>query len=439
MAADVEDLDLPAVEREITTLAGHLAAATCRFLSLLAVFDTGGGWRGTGMRSCAQWLSWRCGLSPSAAGEQLRVAHALTCLPAVRGAFAAGQISYSKARALTRVATTTNEQALVSTATACTASQLDRLCRGIARARSSGEILEQAARASFTARWEEDGTLRFSGRLPAEEGAVLLAALAAVRPDPITDPDDSRPTGTRSCTAPPDPAARAARSDAAALLVLAEHALTSPPAPADGGAPVRLVIHTTDQTLTSTPADPSAEGHPAAVLDAGPAIPLLPLGPDTLRRLTCQALLEPATHPDQPPPTTQHRFATSRQRRALLARDGGCAFPGCRQRRHLHAHHRHPWSDGGPTTMQNLLLICAHHHRLVHEGRWRLHPRPDARYDAIHPDGHVIRPAPQTHGAATALPATHPPGLTPTTVTRTWTGEHLDLDYAVSVYTQPGP
>lgn len=121
MQRDIEDLDLPAVEREITTLAGHLAAATCRYLQLIAAFDSAGGWRSYGLRSCSQWLSWRCGLSLSAAGEQLRVGHALENLPAVRAAFAAGRISYSKARALTRAATPENEKSLVSAATACTA------------------------------------------------------------------------------------------------------------------------------------------------------------------------------------------------------------------------------------------------------------------------------------------------------------------------------
>ncbi|MGH3745185.1 MAG: DUF222 domain-containing protein, partial [Mycobacteriales bacterium] len=172
MPTDVEDLSMPAVEREMTALAGHLAAGTCRFLELLAVFDNGGGWHGTGIRTCAQWLSWRCGLSPSAAGEQLRVAHALERLPAVRGAFAAGKISFSKARALTRAATPENEEALVETATACTASQLDRLCRGIVRARSNQEVIAHAAQASLSTRWEPDGTLRFSGRLSPEDGRV---------------------------------------------------------------------------------------------------------------------------------------------------------------------------------------------------------------------------------------------------------------------------
>ncbi|MGH3744106.1 MAG: HNH endonuclease signature motif containing protein, partial [Mycobacteriales bacterium] len=184
---------------------------------------------------------------------------------------------------------------------------------------------------------------------------------------------------------------------------------------------------------------PSAEGTTAGILDAGPHIPPIPLGPDTLRRLACQALVEPATHPDtSQPAAVQHRFATARQRRALLTRDGSCAFPGCPRRRHLHAHHLQHWSDGGPTTMHNLVLTCAHHHRLVHEGGWQLRPRPDHRFDAIHPDGHIVRPAPDTGGTVHLLPSAHNATITPATVTGTWTGEPLELGYAVSVYAAGG-
>lgn len=290
----------------------------------------------------------------SAAGEQLRVAHALTGLPAVRGAFADGRISYSKARALTRVATPANEEALVGTATACTASQLDRLCQGIAHARSNAEVIEQAARAFFTSRWEPDGTLRFSGRLSTEDGAVLLAALAAARPEPVSDgaTGASRTADAAAIsTERPDAAAHAARSDADALILLAEHALAVPP-DAVSTSPVRLVVHATAGALSDrvtrtgcvdpdaappSPAGepdpapcPSAEGSTRAILDAGPGIRPLPLGSDSLRRLTCEALVEAADHPDsERAAAVQHRFASARQRRALLARDGGCTFPGC--------------------------------------------------------------------------------------------------------------
>ena len=201
----------------------------------------------------------------------------------------------------------------------------------------------------------------------------------------------------------------------------------------------------------------SAETPPAAVLDAGPGIPLLPLGSDTLRRLACQALVESAVDPDIDPDgfgetneaddpcdgrsrRAQHRFATARQRRALLRRDGGCAFPGCARRRGLHAHHRVHWSAGGPTTMKNLLLACEHHHLLLHEGGWQLRPQQDAsgqcRWTAFHDDGRVIPPAPATGGDADDLRDTHDADIASGTVTGTWLGEPLDLAYAVSVFSQ---
>lgn len=441
MNADIDDLDLPAVEREITTLAGHLAAATCRYLELLAVFDSGGGWHGSGLRSCSQWLSWKCGLSTGTAREQLRVAHALGGLPRVREAFAAGRLSYSKARALTRVATAKDEQPLVDVATACTASQLDRLCAGIGRARTNEEVLDQAARASFRAHWEPDGSLRFDGRLSAEDGAVLLAALAAVRPDPVADPgaphadDTAEGVDRRRGVRRTDAARAAAHSDAAALVLLASHALTVPPT-SDSAAPIRLVVHAAADASAEAPAPPvSADTPTAAVLDAGPTVPLVPLGPDTARRLACEALVEPAAHPDAAAtPPVQHRFATARQRRALLVRDGGCAFPGCVRRRALHAHHLQPWSEGGTTTMANLVLTCSHHHRLIHEGGWQLRSGPDHRWQAVRPDGTIVTAAPATRGAATALPSAHRADIQPETVTGTWTGEPLELAYAVSVF-----
>jgi hypothetical protein len=95
---------LAELESELLGLAGHIAAAQSRFLVLLAEFDDRGGWAGPGLRSCAHWLSWRAGMSLRTATEQVRVAHALTHLPLVAAAFAAGTVSYSKVRAITRVA-----------------------------------------------------------------------------------------------------------------------------------------------------------------------------------------------------------------------------------------------------------------------------------------------------------------------------------------------
>ena len=89
---------------EIAELSAHLDAATARLLDRIREFDTRQGW-GNGFRSCAAWLSWRVGLDPGAAREKVRVAHALGTLPRLAAALASGELSYSKVRALTRVAT----------------------------------------------------------------------------------------------------------------------------------------------------------------------------------------------------------------------------------------------------------------------------------------------------------------------------------------------
>lgn len=179
-----------------------------------------------------------------------------------------------------------------------------------------------------------------------------------------------------------------------------------------------------------------------AVLDAGPGIPLVPLGATTLFRLACDALVEPATHCDgDRPPRTVHRFATARQRRALLLRDGGCAFPGCPSRRLLHAHHRRPWAEGGRTTLDNLVLACEHHHKLIHEGGWQLHPHAESNgqggWLAVGPDGQRHVTAPPMRGGVRALSSAHTATIAAGTVTGHWAGESLDLDYAVGVLSQP--
>ena len=120
---------LELLEREITELASHIHAATCRWLGLVAEFDRREGWADWGCRSCAHWVSWRCGIAPVAAREHVRVARRLESLPLVRSAFGEGRLSYSKVRALTRVEEVEREEDLLSLAEHATAAQLERLVR----------------------------------------------------------------------------------------------------------------------------------------------------------------------------------------------------------------------------------------------------------------------------------------------------------------------
>jgi hypothetical protein len=112
---------LPALEEQIATLATQISAASARLLECLREFDALEGWGLEGFRSCAHWLSWRVGLDLGAAREHVRVARALGGLPRVTAAFAAGALSYSKVRALTRIARSDTEEDLVGIGLAATA------------------------------------------------------------------------------------------------------------------------------------------------------------------------------------------------------------------------------------------------------------------------------------------------------------------------------
>jgi hypothetical protein len=118
---------LERLEAEIVELSSQLTAATSRLLGLVGEFDAVEGWREWGMRSTAHWLSWQCGVGLTAGREQVRVARALRSLPLVAAEFADGRLSYSKVRAVSRVATAATEATLVEWALHATAAQLDRL------------------------------------------------------------------------------------------------------------------------------------------------------------------------------------------------------------------------------------------------------------------------------------------------------------------------
>jgi hypothetical protein len=125
------DLSVDDLDRAITQLAQQMNAETYRMLVLVREFDERFGWAKWGCASCADWLAWRCGVSPGAAREKVRTANALRELPAISAAFAEGKLSYSKVRALTRVAASHDEDLLLGYALDATAAQVEERCRQI--------------------------------------------------------------------------------------------------------------------------------------------------------------------------------------------------------------------------------------------------------------------------------------------------------------------
>src|SRR5690606_22429443 len=175
--------DIPALERleaEITELWGHINAAEYRFLELVAEYDRLEGWALHGLVNCAQWLNWQCGIGEVAARERVRVARALEHLPKIADSFRRGVISYSKVRAVTRVATPENEADLLNIAEHGTAVHVERLVSKYRRLLRQ----EDAARANALHRhralhffYDEDGMVIIHAKLPPEVGAIVKNAI----------------------------------------------------------------------------------------------------------------------------------------------------------------------------------------------------------------------------------------------------------------------
>src|SRR5216117_4178546 len=176
-------LEVERLGDEIAVLCAHLDAATARLLDLIREFDARGAWN-TGFLSCAAWLSWRVGLDRGAARERVRVARALGTLPRLAQALARGELSYSKVRALTRVATPETEERLLAVGRAGTADHVERIVRGWRRVDRIAEARAEARRHQSRALHvyqDEDGMVVLRGRVAPEDGALLVQALTAAR------------------------------------------------------------------------------------------------------------------------------------------------------------------------------------------------------------------------------------------------------------------
>ena len=152
------------------------------FWPWLTEFDRKEGWAQHGMASCAEWLSWQCGIGSVAAREKVRTARALESLPKIAEAFGEGRLSYSKVRALTRVATAATEETLLHIALNGTAEHVERTVRGFRRVQRDLERNEAEAmheRRYLDCRRQSDGSVRLEARLAPEVGEMLLKALEA--------------------------------------------------------------------------------------------------------------------------------------------------------------------------------------------------------------------------------------------------------------------
>ena len=446
MSSDVSPHAAPAqrslaeLESQITELAGHLNAASYRWLVLIAEFDRREGWADGSTPSCAHWLGWKCGIDRGAAREKVRVARALEVLPLISAAMARGALSYSKVRALTRVATPETEDMLLMIALHGTAYHVEKLVRLYRRTLEACELGREAIQyANRGVNWfyDDDGSLVLRARLTAETGALLVKALELATEDFLRAPASSDVSAETldaghlpesfespdSSESPESDTLSQRRADA--LGHFAEtwlsHGYRSL-----GGERHQIVVHVDSETLR--------DGTPGRCeIESGPS-----LAAQTARRLSCDASLVTIVEDESGQPLDIGRKTRSIPpaiRRALRSRDACCRFPGCTHTRFLDGHHIRHWADGGGTKLSNLVMLCRFHHRQVHEGRVDVRMLDDGALRFVGARGQRLQAAVSMVGDVAQLVRQHQRegiDIEPATAVTRWCGERLDYDLAVA-------
>jgi len=322
-------------------------------LRRLRRFDSAEGYAASGALSARAWLRWQCNLTATVASERVAISRQMAALPTTEQAFAEGDISYRHVSLIAQTASQLGDrfEPQAENILVDAAKELDpwRLLRAIGHLKHCldldgvlGDANEAHGRRFLHLSQTFDGVFRIDGRFDAEGGAVLRTALDAVIGPRLEG--DNRMASER-------------RADAA--VELARRQLDDGRMPEVGGQKPHLAISVDLATLSKEP------GSMAAELEWS-----LPIPAETARRLACDAAITPVIDGEA---DHTSRVLPGATRRALVARDKGCRFPGCDcPPAWTDAHHIKHWADGGPTTLDNLVLLCRRHHRLVHEEGWTL-------------------------------------------------------------------
>jgi hypothetical protein len=337
------------------------------FADGLRRFDAAGEYAEDGALRMVDWLRWKCKMSAGAAAERLTVARQIEQLPKTEDAFARGEVSYQQVAVLARTADHVGaeqvrkvESSFLKAAETMDPGQLVGVAKDFEHRVDPQAALDEANRA-FERRYLHigepvDGLVRLDGLIDSEAGAALRQAVDG---QGAPSKDDDRTPGQR-------------RADRLMELVL-----RSGRGKGTDGASSRphLIIRASVETLMKSP------GAPAGELEHGGTVPA-----DTVRRVACDAAITRIVGAGELEGEISKASRTIQPatRRALDARDRHCVFGSCdRPPVWCDGHHIWFWAEGGPTTLENLALLCRPHHRKVHEGGWRIQRRKDGRFVTI--------------------------------------------------------
>jgi hypothetical protein len=320
--------------RELVSICEQQARLTQRVTQIVREADDDGDWRAAGCSSSAQWLAQISSSDHRSAARITSTADALRSLPALDQALSTGALTLDQVAAAAEFATPASDAQIARIAVGKAPSAIGRVARTIeppAVADDKALYARRALRMTWTSGGRE---LAFSGSLPLEQGAAFEQAIWNIaKPQRAIDKRDGIVLEWQ-------------QSAADALVTLAKSG-----ARGDGvrRSPTTLIVH------LSADQPPLLEG-------AGP------ISPETAKRLGCDArrlAIKPSgrdlVH------SRVGRCASYAQQRALHKRSGHCQYPGCTATRELEAHHLTPVERGGKTELENLILLCPRHHKLLHD------------------------------------------------------------------------
>lgn len=335
-------------------------------LRFIREFDKRERWKNDGARNMGEWLAARYGISVAEGLRRTAAAHALEGLPLISNALETGNLSLDKAQLLASFATPTTEADLLRWARHSTVSAIWKRAARMKR-KAESELLDAHQRRYLSIYpVPDDHTYVLQGELPEEQGALVTRALDRLALNVPTLPDEKYSLERK-------------RADALAALA-SGHVAADPDADR-----ATVVMHAELADADGT--GPNPELHDGTIIH-----------PDVARRISCDCRLQVVLHDAGGSPVgigRADRNIPGWLRRALIARDGGCVFPGCGTRRFVDGHHIVHWEDGGPTDIDNLVVLCRFHHDLVHKQKWEV--RLDEQQVAAwyRPNGERFDPAPK--------------------------------------------
>ncbi|MFP3908182.1 MAG: hypothetical protein ACLFWR_14220 [Acidimicrobiales bacterium] len=342
----------------ISQLSALLAATHAELLDVVCAADVAGDWVDDGATGVVPWLVGQVAVANPTAREWVRVADALQDLPALRGTYAGGGLSWDQVRHATKFASSVDDDQLAASLPGLSANQIALMAR---QRRPIPDADANEAHAIRELSWRRDhrrGGFTYRGFLPFDQGAAINAAIdrhaERAGPDPVTGVWD-----------------RVGRRRADALHDLATRAIGADPDPDRA----TVVIHADAKVVDGEVAGNGFLGDVA-------------ICQTSVLRSLCHARVEVALHgPDGD--TVGVARATQQiptwLARQIGARDLTCRFPGC-ERRIRQIHHIVHWTKGGETNADNLCGLCWYHHRLVHEGDWKVEGDPDGELTFVSPD-----------------------------------------------------